>query len=124
MMNKCKDCGASMIPGVMSEGWCSAECDLRVERKEAQLSDGTMNCWRSLNSPSQLMCDCYLRQGDTDDTYVVTKERKGEMSYVGQPTPEKHCFLLVTGKIEKIKVIALDVLLPVGTVLKYIGKGK
>jgi len=27
-MNYCKDCGAKMIPGAISDGWCSAECDL------------------------------------------------------------------------------------------------
>jgi len=30
----CGRCGAPMIPGVMSDGWCSAECDLRKEKAE------------------------------------------------------------------------------------------
>ena len=31
MVTKCENCGADMIPGLMSEGWCAAECDLREE---------------------------------------------------------------------------------------------
>jgi len=27
-MNTCKNCNAPMIPGIMSAGWCSAECDI------------------------------------------------------------------------------------------------
>lgn len=27
-MSKCEKCGAAMVPGFTSEGWCSAECDI------------------------------------------------------------------------------------------------
>ena len=54
-MSNCKDCGAPMIPGAISDGWCSAECGLEPKDTRPRLPPGTYDAkGKTLDAIGQL----------------------------------------------------------------------
>jgi len=127
-MSTCKDCGAPMIPGVMSEGWCSAECDLRKEKKEYFSGTGlpARQIWRSLCSPDELIADGFIACTTARDRYTVVQRWQADKNFVSAAAADKHCYHIVSGEVEdpeKGKSGSYRrVVLPIGTVLEYIEK--